>query len=225
MRARGFDKFPFIFLFFIYLTYSYYSLGQLLTDVLLLKEDRLLESLSAIFLLVSSILLFSLANRTRIKKNYRSLTTFFLILSFAVFVWFAEEISWGQRILNFNIRSIEVLNAQGEVNIHNLSVVQPLLHYVYFTVFLVVAVLCILPQRKRGVMHIFPNENLFFYFLLPSIYYLVGELMCNFPIELKGHIFSPSLTFQFQEAYEFLLAMGTLKFSLEKYRIMIRNPV
>jgi len=87
----------------------------------LVKEDGIIEYLTAIFLFLSSIVLF--ISFLKIKK-YHSIFNFGLFLSVIVlFFGFGEEISWGQRI--FNIESPTFFNKnnlQGETNIHNLMI-------------------------------------------------------------------------------------------------------
>ncbi len=87
----------------------------------LVKEDGVIEYLTAIFLFLSSIVLF--ISFLIIKKNH-SIFNFGLFLSVIVlFFGFGEEISWGQRI--FNIESPAFFNKnnlQGETNIHNLMI-------------------------------------------------------------------------------------------------------
>jgi len=76
-------------------------------------EDGLIEYLTSFGLLTISILFLILFFRTRHFLN---------ILFFLVFLFgFGEEISWGQRLLEFNTPDlIEKDNAQGEFNFHNL---------------------------------------------------------------------------------------------------------
>ena len=218
-RAKKADKTPFILLFFIYSASSYMQLGHLITVFFFLAEDRLLESLSAIFILISSVLLFLSASQIKTNRKLQNQRNLFIGLGTAFFFWFAEEISWGQRILNFNIESIETINTQGETNIHNLDLVQPYLHYTYSLVFLTAAILCIAPRRKKfSGLNIMPSPEIFYYFLLPAAYYLFGQILFEIPIEIRGYVFEKSRIFIYQEAYEFILAIGVLKYTLEKFK-------
>ena len=87
----------------------------------LVKEDGVIEYLTAILLLASSVL--TLKIFLKIKKNH-SVFNFGLFLSVLVlFFGFGEEISWGQRILNIESPSFFYKNnLQGETNIHNLMI-------------------------------------------------------------------------------------------------------
>lgn len=88
----------------------------------LLKEERPLEGVGAIGLLLSSIFSFLLWRRERRTGGPRWLTLSYLGLAIVFFVAFGEEISWGQRILGIETpESLEGVNDQGETNLHNLS--------------------------------------------------------------------------------------------------------
>jgi Ni/Fe-hydrogenase subunit HybB-like protein len=88
----------------------------------LLKEERPLEGVGAVGLLLASILSFLLWRRERREGGHRWLTLSYLGLAIVFFVAFGEEISWGQRILGLETpESLESLNDQGETNLHNLS--------------------------------------------------------------------------------------------------------
>lgn len=97
------------------------------TFVTITKEDNLIESIGAIFFLLSAILFFycyilSKENGQdfwRIKTNRN---IFFLFLGIIFFFAFGEEISWGQRIFGWGSPEImEDVNRQRETNIHNLN--------------------------------------------------------------------------------------------------------
>lgn len=79
------------------------------------EEDHLFEYSTAIFLLIVSIMFFLIFLKTR--------NLFLLLLSLVFFFGFGEEISWGQRIFNFQTpESINEINVQHEFNIHNLTI-------------------------------------------------------------------------------------------------------
>lgn len=82
----------------------------------LTREDGWLENLSAIFLFFSSLLLIASA------KMERNLAARCLLLlgSAALLFGAGEEISWGQRILDFDPpKQLARINTQGEFNLHN----------------------------------------------------------------------------------------------------------
>jgi len=81
-------------------------------------EDGLIESLTAFFLLLTSILFLKIFFTTKRVINF----LFFVVFFFG----FGEEISWGQRIFNFDTpEKIMAVNRQGEFNIHNLQIFTP----------------------------------------------------------------------------------------------------
>jgi hypothetical protein len=81
----------------------------------LCREDGALESLSALFYLLSAGIFLRLFI-TRRPPNYWHMA--FAALFFAAF---GEEISWGQRILGFATpEALGGINVQNELNIHNI---------------------------------------------------------------------------------------------------------
>lgn len=93
----------------------------------LTREDGVYESVGASLFLVAAFcfLLLALAvipqnNKVRFSRNNRR---FFALFSLLFFFAFGEEISWGQRILNFETPEVFAeQNRQGEFNIHNLDI-------------------------------------------------------------------------------------------------------
>ncbi len=87
-----------------------------------IREDGLVEYLTAIFLFAASIV--SVYRAVEYKKLKKPLWVFTAVtLAILFFFGAGEEISWGQRI--FNIESGEFFsekNIQKETNLHNLSV-------------------------------------------------------------------------------------------------------
>jgi hypothetical protein len=86
----------------------------------LTDEDGIVENLSALFYLIGFfICLYRIFKKTSEKKIW------LYLWCFLCFVFFGEEISWFQRILDYSaFPFMENLNAQGEVNIHNLNIFQ-----------------------------------------------------------------------------------------------------
>lgn len=112
-----------ITIFIIALTASSISLFYLNQDTykILIREDGILENLTAIGLLAGSIIIF-----VRIIKEFKvrpkNWVIFNAIMAFGLFFGFGEEISWGQRI--FGVEANEFFNEnnlQNETNLHNLA--------------------------------------------------------------------------------------------------------
>jgi hypothetical protein len=88
------------------------------SQMLLFREDGVLESLSALFYL-SAALLFALLHRRLRVPWWRSC---YLALAALMAFVAGEEISWGQRLLGFATPSdLQAMNVQKELNVHNLD--------------------------------------------------------------------------------------------------------
>jgi len=101
----------------------------------LLSEDGPFEYLQALLYLVAAVYAFKLARYLfAVEKNRFLAFSFFLISAFTLVVAF-EEISWGQRLFDFEVpQSIVENNRQNEFNVHNLGPVQDVLHAAYVLV-------------------------------------------------------------------------------------------
>ena len=114
------------------------------------EEDGVIESIGALFFLMSSLFLFATFLRSRKKifvgqNKYQAL--WILALGFLFFVAFGEEISWGQRIFNFATpESIREINEQKEFNLHNLNFVHG--------------------ENKTGIAALFTSHRLFYGLLI-----------------------------------------------------------
>lgn len=84
-------------------------------------EDGLFESATAIILLLCALLLLSSIGRAwRLDRRLGVAVGFLALLCFVLLM---EEISWGQRIFGFETpEEIEAMNAQQEINLHNMFV-------------------------------------------------------------------------------------------------------
>lgn len=84
-------------------------------------EDRLVEYLGSLFLLVAGFFL-CLTAYNQLKKRDRLLGSFILFVGVIFIIAAFEEISWGQRIIGFDTpEKIEVVNDQDEFNFHNID--------------------------------------------------------------------------------------------------------
>src|SRR4030067_3859119 len=96
----------------------------------LASEDNLIENLTSNSYFLSFG--FSLFILKHVKKN-TGVFSILLISSIIFLIVGLEEISYGQRILGFNNLMLPS-NMQGEINIHNLDLVQPYRHFYYIIV-------------------------------------------------------------------------------------------
>ena len=92
------------------------------------REDGFYESMGAIFFLLTAFAFFALAIKPSLYQKENGVVGtqerwYFLILGLLFVFACGEEISWGQRILNFTTpASMEEMNMQGEFNIHNIRI-------------------------------------------------------------------------------------------------------
>lgn len=112
-------------LLFVLLSYAIFYIFNKPTVIFLTQEDSFFENLTAAGFLFASVLYlvaFWKVRRLRRADLFGSLAgIFLLVLSGIFFVGFGEEISWGQRIFQFETpKMLQELNDQGETNIHNL---------------------------------------------------------------------------------------------------------
>jgi len=194
-------------------------------DQMILEEDGPIENVTAIAYFISFI--FSLA----IAKFFKEKTIFlalFLILALGFLFIALEEISWGQRILNFEVPDWFPENFQGETNIHNRGV----LLGSDLVVFFMLSVLgsftwFVLPKihnsifKKAGnnyktfLRYAVPSKYLMSYFfpILPFTLLVIFKLQIVFDKLLSWNLFGRYDL----EALELLLSIGILLFVLHSY--------
>jgi len=143
---------------------------------LFFNEDWTYEYLTAIFYLAAGGMLLWTFFKVPDNKRYR----FFVIAFAALFIFVAmEEISWGQRKLDVDTpETIEEINEQDELNIHNLHT--DLFHVLLWGGSLLIGVIIPLLNETsewvRGLVKKFEfpvmSPDLHFFFLIPLTYYL-----------------------------------------------------
>ena len=83
------------------------------------REDGFIEYSTAFFLLGCTLLCVIRAFNSKNKYQF----AFYALAALAFFFGFGEEISWGQRIFNFNTpEHLQRINEQNEFTIHNIEV-------------------------------------------------------------------------------------------------------
>ena len=93
-------------------------------------EDGPIENMGAISFLVGASLYLLAYIKTATPRDFFSIRKrrIYLLIAILLFLSFGEEISWGQRILDWESSEIlKKLNKQGETNIHNLRAVEDLI--------------------------------------------------------------------------------------------------
>ena len=93
----------------------------------LTAEDHLYENTEAVGNLFTSILFLILFIKAKPGNDFHIFKTrrnvFFLLLAILFFFGFGEEISWGQRIFNWQTPAqLAQMNVQSETNIHNIEI-------------------------------------------------------------------------------------------------------
>jgi hypothetical protein len=95
-----------------------------------IQEDGFFENISAIAFLATAvvylIIFFKKVPFTGIQWSKRMFRLFIIIMALVAFTAFGEEISWGQRIFNFETPEwFQQANRQKEINLHNLHFFDP----------------------------------------------------------------------------------------------------
>ena len=88
------------------------------------REDRIIEYLSSLFLLLSSFFFLRAFIYSKRHNSTNSKWLLFLLIGISILFFLAsgEEISWGQRIFNFSTPEyLSSINDQNELNIHNIN--------------------------------------------------------------------------------------------------------
>jgi hypothetical protein len=123
-------RYPYIIASIIWLLISYLPFALLDHEIIwpFAREDSFYEYSGFLWLLLTSISFFYLFIREnrgqRAPDIKRRRNIFFLLLGLLFFFGAGEEISWGQRIFNYNTPEVAVSNIQNEFNLHNM----PLFH-------------------------------------------------------------------------------------------------
>ena len=130
-----------------------FSIKQLPGLILLYGEDHFFEWLTVALLLLSAVLLILSIRKLiflELKQNeLRIIRSVLILLSFLLFVMAMEELSWGQRIFNWDADSFGG-NFQKETNLHNyfnpdFKIIYPLFGYSIF----LLLIISWIPEREH----------------------------------------------------------------------------
>ncbi len=132
--------------------------GCLLGDRQLVRyvagKERLFEDLGALLFLASSVVAFMALAVARQRPSgafSRRRRACYWLLGIFFFVAFGEELSWGQQVMRFSTpESISSINRQGELNLHNLEILDS--HSP--------------TGRKTGLAALLTSNRLFDYFMI-----------------------------------------------------------
>jgi hypothetical protein len=177
--------------------------------LLFVGEDHLVEWLQFFCLFLAGIY-FGLA----VLKEVGVLRFFYILTTLCSFFLAMEEISWGQRLFNIETpKTLEAINTQNEINIHNLESVQRYRHWYLGGVgFLGLAATFI---RLSFFQPIKPDRFLRFAFTLTVVSALVMEygnsLFGRVPIEQARDV--RFYAGRFSELGELAFAMAILSYA------------
>ncbi len=191
----------------------------------LLWEDGPVEYLTCLFSLVSGLfsLLFSyhltdVPNKFEQKWQQRLIQAAYLLLGLGLIFVAGEEISWGQRIFNFETpANINQANLQDEINLHNHPLIFKYVYYAYqviglygaFSRLVVRLIGRVVGKKSKTVLDLLqeftPPSYLMFWFLLMPFYV---------KLRYTYGIWSWS---EFGESGEMYLMFGFMVWTMSKY--------
>lgn len=195
------------------------------------SENGFVETIQVIFILSALLVIIYSIKKSKIKIEKRIL----LIISFGLFYYLGEEISWGQHYLNFNTPVIlENLNNQKEFNLHNISNLFDQLPRALVFLFCCFNFVFILMNKKffkiksQFLIFILPNNNLVFVSMLLLLIsmpdFLNNKLNLNL-ISYVGNYMYEIITLNYirlSELQELLFSFYFLNYSLAlKYNLKL----
>jgi hypothetical protein len=147
------------------------------------SEDNLVENLTSIFFAIGSVFALLLVKKRRYfqSKVVRSLfTTGCILVATGLLFVAGEEISWGQRIFDFQTSdSVAATNLQGEINLHNSELLFPFVYSTYAFVGFYGGFLWLIEWALRDIISIKKTLLVWKKILIPG-----GYLFLNFGLVL-----------------------------------------
>jgi hypothetical protein len=184
----------------------------------LTSEDGFAETLQ-VFIYITAFAISIIVAARQARAGKRLIALLFLGLSMALFFLIGEELSWGQRIFNWETSSgLASVNKQGETNLHNIYGVGSTFKWVqllvgaYGTVLPVVVMIWSVPKRYQEVADaIIPHYSLVTYFL-PMFVWRTYRNLLEPPEEYYF------VVAEYNEVIELILATGFLLFVIFQLR-------
>lgn len=163
---------------FFWIMYLKYENVELLDRIA--SEDALFEIIQFWLFFLGGILMigYSLFIRKKVKQKIFVLS---LLLGIFLLIWAMEEISWGQRIWDWeSLGFFQEYNYQGETTVHNMEIVTHVMHPFFLFVGFSGSILCALRTRLikqkyfKLIYQILPFDYQYFtyFFVLFIIYFL-----------------------------------------------------
>ena len=170
-------------------------------------EGSLVEWLSFLLFLLSSILIFRASSNDLNKQERMILKAGSLIL----FIFSMEEISWGQMIFNWGSPAfMNKFNIQNETNLHNIMFIHDKSWIILFCIFLLSLVLSLIGfyLRWNQKIKVGSTADIIFPLGCCSSYFALASLIYFGVVLLKSGIFIPFLHTREQEMGELFFAIG-----------------
>jgi len=185
---------------------------------LLLKEDGIVENLTALVLILSGILGIIITTIFFKKRNIK-FGILYLLLAVGFLVLGFEEISWGQRIFNLETPELFSSNLQRQIGFHNMNPIYTHLHDFLMMVGFFGAFSWLifkkLENRYNSFVRIFvPPWYLMFFFFPIFIFYLMGIFM---PFDHQRWELGDWLPWNDQELPELVMSFGILLFAMVSF--------
>jgi uncharacterized membrane protein len=145
------------------------------------REDHVIENATAIALLLAGVLLIRAGIHIS-PQNIRRYSPLLLIVGLIFIIGAGEEISWGQRIFNWETpEALAELNDQNETNLHNINkkffdrlVDRVTILFVFFASFLLL-------RNKKSFKGIpYPDGFVILAFAITPFYHQYNELVSDF---------------------------------------------
>jgi len=190
----------------------------------MIREDGPIEYFTVIMYLMSFVISILLARSFRKERKF---FVVFTIFSIGFLLISMEEISWGQRIFNFNNPSWFPHNVQNETNLHNLAILMPYQHGAIMAVSIYGILGWIVFPKIQKTFQIFGKKTYrtILQIIIPSRY-LIGYFIPIFITLLLFDLrYSPitkiNLGIKFimyeTEPFELLMAVGIFIFLFQSY--------
>ena len=183
----------------------------------IVREDGLIEYSTAFLFLAAA----GLSAHLSIKLPEKRRKVAHMVLALGFFLCFGEEISWGQRIFNFDTPElVQSFNVQGEVNIHN-SFGYSADHIFIAGVFVYGAIIPLLAYRYNFIHRLFDISGL----PLASLGLAIGFLLASLLHSWTVYTVFPETPLRMAEARELLSSLGFLMLMIETRWYLNQNDV
>lgn len=226
MANISFKLFIFLLPIFLFIFLVLIKINSQETYVFLIREDSLLEYSQTIFYLLASIISLIMVFQFHYSQNYIH-AFLYVILTIGLLFIAIEEISWGQRIFDFdNPDYFTHNNVQNEVSLHNLSAIQPYLKIIYILIglygtlaWLIKLVLAKKLSKHNLLNFVIPAWYISLYFFMLFFIYTLLHYIRPVAVEygLDGFRIGLFLKWRDEEFAELFLSMGFLIFVIDNY--------